>query len=64
MIVLVFILIFENLIFGVIAIKKTIYLKRLRSSKDAKIRKIVPKLSGLHGKEFTSYMLELNKHLY
>lgn len=64
MIILIFLLILCNLIFGVIAIKKTMDLKRLRKAQDEKIRKIVPKLSGLQGEEFTSYMLELNKHLY
>jgi hypothetical protein len=60
---IIFLLLISNFILGYIAIKNTIYLKKIKEKTNKRINKVVPKLSNLHGKEFTSYMNELNKDL-
>ena len=60
---IIFLLLISNFILGYIAIKNTIYLKKIKEKTNKRINKVVPQLSNLHGKEFTSYMNELNKDL-
>ena len=61
---LVFLLILSNLGLGYIAIKNTLYLKKLKESTNKKVTKVVHRLSDLKGKVIASYMAELNKDLY
>lgn len=61
--IIIFLLILANLILGFMAVMNTIYYINLKKKSTKKINKITPRLSDLHGKEFASYMNELNKDL-
>lgn len=61
--IIIFLLILANLILGFMAIMNTIYYINLKKKTPKRINKVTPRLSDLHGKEFASYMNELNKDL-
>lgn len=61
--IIIFLLSITNLILVFIAIINTIYYRQLENLTRKRINKITPRLSDLHGKEFASYMNELNKDI-